>query len=141
MKRILLVAVLVSVLCGCSKYAVEPTSNAIMVLTPYRHAGTWIFDDPRVGLIAEPFVSGVPEIIDKLIAEADIPDADKGFRLLFSAAPFPGWQEKLVWQGTELNGNWYSRDGTSERGWLCPALFAYFETAPREIYVKAESLQ
>ena len=23
-------------------------------------------------------------------------------------------------------------------GWLCPALFKYFKTAPREIYVRAE---
>jgi hypothetical protein len=26
-------------------------------------------------------------------------------------------------------------------GWQCPALFRYFETAPRELYVKAERLQ
>jgi len=24
-------------------------------------------------------------------------------------------------------------------GWLCPALFKYFEKAPKEIYVKAEA--
>ena len=138
MKRILLVAVLVSVLCGCSKYAVEPTSNAILVLAPYRHAGTWIFDDPRVGLLAEPFVSGVPEIIDKLIAEADIPDADKGFRLLFSARPFPGYQVKVLWLREEGSGNWYYSEKYDLEGWLCPALFKYFKEAPKEIYAKVE---
>jgi len=139
MKRILLVAVLVSVLCGCSKYTVEPTSNAILVLAPYRHAGTWIFDDPRVGLFAEPFVSGVPEIIDKLIAEADIPDADKGFRLLFSARPFPGYQVKVLWMREEAGGNWYYSEKYDLEGWLCPALFKYFKEAPKRIYAKAEA--
>jgi hypothetical protein len=25
-------------------------------------------------------------------------------------------------------------------GWLCPALFKYFEKAPKEIYIKAEPM-
>jgi hypothetical protein len=25
-------------------------------------------------------------------------------------------------------------------GWLCPALFKYFEAAPKDLYVKAEPL-
>lgn len=132
-------AVLVSVLCGCSKYAVEPTSKAILVLAPYRHAGTWSFDDPRVGLLAEPFMSGVPEIIDKLVAEADIPDADKGFRLLFSARPFPGYQVKVLWLREEAGGNWYYSEKYDLEGWLCPALFKYFKEAPKEIYAKTEA--
>jgi hypothetical protein len=40
-----------------------------------------VFDDPAVGLKAEPFVSGIPEMIDALVQ--DIPQADRGFRLLF----------------------------------------------------------
>ena len=42
-------------------------SNAIMVIFPYQHQEPWIFDDERVGLVQEPFVSGVPEIIDILV--------------------------------------------------------------------------
>ena len=45
-----------------------------------------MFDDDAVDLVQEPFVSGVPEMIDELVA--DIPDARRGFRLLFLAAPF-----------------------------------------------------
>ena len=55
-------------------------SNVIQVIAPYRHGGTWVFDDDRVGLLREPFVSGAPEMIDVLVA--DIPDAANGFRLL-----------------------------------------------------------
>ena len=62
-------------------------ANAIHVIVPYRHASTWVFDDPRVGLYQEPFVSGIPEMIDSIVA--NIPNAEKGFRLLFSSAPFP----------------------------------------------------
>ena len=32
--------------------------NAINVISPYRHHGMWVFDDARVGLVQEPFVSG-----------------------------------------------------------------------------------
>jgi hypothetical protein len=32
--------------------------NAINVISPYKHHGMWVFDDARVGLVQEPFVSG-----------------------------------------------------------------------------------
>jgi hypothetical protein len=40
----------------------------------------------------------------------DIPNARSGFRLLFSAAPFPGYRKRLVWQREEFGGNWYACD-------------------------------
>ena len=39
-------------------------ANAMLVIFPYRYEGTWVFDDERVGLEREPFVSGIPEMID-----------------------------------------------------------------------------
>jgi hypothetical protein len=70
--------------------------NQIMVIAPYwlEEAGTWVFDDPAAGLHQEPFVNGVPEMIDQLVQ--DIPNACGGFRLLFSASPFPGHQKQLT---------------------------------------------
>lgn len=114
------------------------TANTIMVIQPYWHAGTYVFDDPAVGLVQEPFVSGIPEMIDFLVK--DIPDARKGFRLLFSAQPFPGWQQRLVRVREDVGGNWYSAPDLGMEGWLCPALFKYFPAAPAELYVKAEPL-
>jgi hypothetical protein len=73
----------------------SPRENAIMVIAPYRYQGTWVFDDASAGLVKEPFVAGVPEMIDVLVK--DIPDAGEGFRLLFSAKPFPGHQKELRW--------------------------------------------
>ena len=66
------------------------------------------------------------------------PNAQKGFRLLFSATPFPGYKVKLEWRREEYGGNWYFSPDFKMEGWLCPALFKYFDEAPKEIYVKAE---
>ena len=48
---------------------VSPSSNAIMVIAPYRYNGTWVFDDTAAGLKREPFVAGVPEMLDVLVRE------------------------------------------------------------------------
>ena len=111
-------------------------ANSIKVLMPYKHAGTWVFDDRAVGLRQEPFVAGIPEMIDEMVK--DIPEADQGFRLLFSAHPFPGYSHKLSWRRGDQTGNWYYSEEYQKEGWLCPGLFKYYRHAPREIYVKAE---
>ena len=111
--------------------------NQIMVIAPYWHAGTWVFDDSDVDLVKEPFVSGVPEMIDDLVS--DIPNARQGFRLLFSASPFPGYQRKVTWVREEMDGHWYFDEVTDSEGWLCPAMFKYFDEAPAELFVRAES--
>jgi hypothetical protein len=113
--------------------------NSIIVIKPYRYSGTWVFDDPEVGLMREPFVSGVPEMIDRLVRH--IPSATGGFRLLFSASPFPGYQAAFEYVRDEMGGAWYrSEDAPEMEGWLCPALFRYFPEPPPRIYAKAESL-
>ena len=115
------------------------SGNALLVIMPYRSVGAWAFDDARAGLQAEPFVRGIPEMIDKLVAEAEIADADKGFRLLFSAQPFPDYQASMVWQRREMGGNWYYMEKYDQEGWLCPAMFKYFKRAPKLLYTKAEA--
>jgi len=127
------------VVLGSEMVTAKPmNSNSIMVIVPYRHAGTWVFDDERVGLVQEPFVSGIPEMIDDLVR--DLPRADRGLRLLFSAKPFPGHDIRLTWRREEDGGNWYWSGRHQAEGWLCPALLKYFEKPPPEIYAKAEVL-
>ncbi|HIK30390.1 MAG TPA: hypothetical protein IGS17_05180 [Oscillatoriales cyanobacterium M59_W2019_021] len=113
-------------------------ANAIMVIFPYRYENTWVFDDDRVGLVKEPFVCGIPEMLDLLVQT--IPNAECGFKLLFSQQPFPGYQIELTWQRQEFEGNWYRWQDCHLEGWLCPALFRYFDRAPGKIYAKAEPL-
>ena len=114
----------------------SPASNAIMVIAPYWYNGTWVFDDASAGLKREPFVAGVPEMLDVLVK--DFPTAREGFRLLFSANPFPGYQKKLTWLRGDTGGNYYRLDDPPMEGWICPALFRYYRSAPRNLYVKAE---
>jgi hypothetical protein len=79
-------------LCGETTRSVPPV-NALFVIVPYRYEGMWVFDDPRVGLSREPFIAGIDTMIEKIVTR--IPDADQGFRAIFSAAPFPGYTETL----------------------------------------------
>lgn len=112
--------------------------NFLMVIKPYWYNNTWVFDDETVGLRQEPFVLNIPDMITDLVK--DIPGARKGFRLLFSASPFPGYQVELEWVREECEGNWYRIKGHTLEGWLCPSLFKYFKVAPKSIFASAEKL-
>ena len=108
--------------------------NAINVIAPYRHLDMWVFDDERVGLVQEPFVCGIDTMLDLLTAP--IANAEKGFVLLFSVTAFPGHDLELVWLREDNGGNWYYSADLEMEGWLCPALFKYFDQAPVAIYIK-----
>lgn len=138
MRNILKVSIITITLfvCACNKQKPQSYTNSIMGISPYQYKGTWVFDDSSTGLKREPFVSGIPEMINYLIK--DIPNADKGFQMLFSSKPFPGYMMKVTWVRKEQGGNWYYCRELDMEGWLCPALFKYFKEAPKEIYVKAE---
>lgn len=110
--------------------------NAIHVIHPYRYEGLWVFDDPAVGLVREPFVAGADVMIDRMVE--GIPDADGGFTLIFSAGKFPGFQHEVVRRREEFEGHWYSSEELGLEGWLCPALFNYFETAPERLYIQVK---
>ena len=110
--------------------------NAINVIAPYKHHGMWVFDDPRVGLVQEPFVAGADTMIDRVVA--DIPDAEHGFTMIFSGAPFPGHQYRLDWKREEGGGNWYYSPQLDMEGWLCPALLKYFPDPPKQLFVQTK---
>ena len=120
------------------KPAAHLKQNAIMVIAPYQYQGTWVFDDPSVGLVREPFVAGIPEMMDILVK--DVPQAGKGFRLTVSAQEFPTFQKKLTWLRGNKTGNFYKLDEPPIEGWLCPALFKYYDEAPKELFVRADPL-
>jgi hypothetical protein len=40
--------------------------NALIAIYPYKFEGLWVFDDEKVGLVQEPFVSGADEIIERM---------------------------------------------------------------------------
>lgn len=144
-KRLLITLLFTLAIAGAVAWSVglfsgggRPPQNSILVIAPYRYEGTWVFDDDRFGLVREPFVGGVPEMIDHLVA--DIPNADEGFRLTFSAQPFPDYEKKLTWVRGDSVGNYYKLDEPPMEGWICPALFKYYETPPAALYVKADAV-
>lgn len=110
----------------------------------------WCFTDESVGLREEPFVSTINSFIDYLVK--DISNAKDGFSLMFSQYPFPDYTGLFVHVGEDECGigNYYKfvdivlTENRSEYdgavGWLCPALMKYFDKAPKEIYVKVESI-
>src|ERR1700730_7945811 len=106
--------------------------NSLFVIAPYKYEGMWVFDDPAVGLSREPFIAGIDTMIDKAVA--NVSNAERGFRAVFSQNDFPGATFKLQWRRAESDGNWYYSDEFKMEGWLCPALLKYFPSAPPEIY-------
>jgi len=110
--------------------------NAINVIAPYKYLDMWVFDDARVGLSQEPFVSGADTMIDRVVQ--GIPNAEQGFVMVFSAGAFPGHDIKLEWRRPDGGGNWYYAPALEMEGWLCPALFKYFDKAPAELYVQVK---
>jgi hypothetical protein len=106
--------------------------NAINVISPYKHHGMWVFDDPHVGLVQEPFVSGADTWIDRVVA--DIPNADKGFILIFSSTAFPGHQYRLDWRRAEAG-----EIGITRLIWTwragCAQLFSDTSLTPQLLYM------
>ena len=109
-------------------------ANSIMVIHPYKYEGMWVFDDDNAGLVKEPFIAGADDIIEKMVT--DIPNAYDGFSLVFASIPFPGFQIEFEWRREDAGGNWYYTKALNMEGWLCPALFQYFEEAPKYIYAQ-----
>ena len=76
---------------------------------------------------------------------------ESGFVLKFSDSEFQGSQMMVSRQREQNGGNWYkleqiNLDGKGlvkspvpHEGWLCPALFKYYDKAPQKIYVRVES--
>ena len=121
------------------------SKQRILTLHPYLFAGTtcWVFDDERTGLKEEAFVLGTSEMISRVVELKKIPNAAKGFLLSFSDQPFDNHDVERVWIRTQVGGgDWYEGDVLGEymENWLCPALFCYFETPPKRLFVWCDAL-
>jgi hypothetical protein len=114
----------------------DPNNNVSTTfeIHPYKIRGMWVFDDDRIGLEQEPFVSGADVMIDDFVQE--IPGAENGFTLVFSHRPFQGHLMQLEWQRNEYGGCWYTLRERNIAGRLSPALLRYYDTPPEELYVE-----
>lgn len=112
--------------------------NTINVIEIYKYHDIWVFDDESTGLIREAFVSGADLIIDKMVEH--IPNAENGFICIFSGKYFPTatYELKLKIRGDEKIGNWYTCEELGIDGWLCGALYKYFDVEPESIYIQVK---
>ena len=117
--------------------------NSIYTLEAYRHAGMWVFDDPAVGLVKEPFVSGADIVFDHIAGRHE--DFSKTTACVaFSTTPIPDHDVHAVLTGEDgHDGHFYKvekfKGDEAMEGfpfWLCPALLKYYDGAPSDIYVK-----
>ena len=133
--------------------------NTIHIIEPYKKYNTWVFNDKAKGIFQEPFVGATNTLIDRAIQEEGIPYATEGFSLSFSDTYFPTTQYVVTWVRSDAKeryswwnpmryfsmpssgGNWYKcKDLMEEEFWLCPALYHYFKSAPRYIFLKFEHI-
>jgi len=99
-----------------------------------------VFDDPNVGLVKEAFVGGADTMID--VATVSLPNANQGFIAVFSASYFPDAKIVLEWVREEGGGgNVYSWSEKEMEGWLCPALFKYFDQMPEKLFIHVKAIE
>lgn len=111
-------------------------SNSFPTGTDHAHDDLPVFDRSSLG-----------EMISRMIETKKIPNAAQGFAMTFGDEPFDGVDAELHWLRADepnsiMGGNWYSAviAGQEMQGWLCPALFCFFPTAPPRLFVRADQL-
>ena len=109
-----------------------------IVVEPYRVSGSWVFDFPPAGVIAQPFARGIPEMLDMVLARKHMENV-REFRLSFSSGPFPEWDGELVLVETEPGGPRYRLTGV--KGEPSGRLFLldfFFSEPPQKLYFRVE---
>ena len=99
--------------------------NSLGVIARYKYEGMWVFDDEAVGLVREPFVSGIDSMIDRLVD--GVPDAEKGFRFIFQPRLFPATLSSLSGGARSMAVIGITRLSSIWRFGPCLVLFKYFE--------------
>lgn len=122
------------------------SNNSLLTIHPYYHNGSWVFDDSRTGLIAEPFVSGADDLIDYLLNLKQIREKalKNGFTAIFGIHGFRGAEICLQFKYFESGGSVYEPRGLDDfrnaqgtrEVWFCPALKLYFADSPEDIWIR-----
>lgn len=137
--------------------------NSLFFISAYRKGKIWMFDDKQRGIIAEPFVLGASELIQKYLDRKGI-KATKDVPIIFSLQPFP--EAEVILSCTDKcypykiipgvytigkNGIKYPKmiedtnaepvsayyiDQEGDQCWLCPAQIKFFGRVADVIYAK-----
>ena len=111
---------------------VRSRTGNIITIKPYWRNGAWVFDDPVRGRWANPFLDRSPEMVDRVLRQAQLPPR-QSFVLTFADHDWPGVGYRFVldWVRENSAGHWYRWNGAEA---LYPALVRYFDTPPEQIY-------
>jgi hypothetical protein len=121
--------------------------NALHLINAYLESpgGLWVFDEPRFGLKAEPFVRSATDVIDRTLARKYPGERLKRCRILFSTKRMPHADLVIerIGDGADAaeSGCLYldHSEGLEAELWLCPAMCHYLgNTAPPRIYATFE---
>lgn len=139
--------------------------NELFFISTYRRGKTWLFDDVARGIVAEPFVCGASELIQKYLDRKDMKHKRKNVALVFSLQPFPDTDVILTCtekcHPLEITGytnstkagktmripqykedfsqeptSAYYTDQEGDKLWLCPAQIKFFGAVADTIYAK-----
>ena len=129
---------------GVSSAASDVYKRQIFTLTFYRHQGQWVFDDERRDIFVEPLVCCADDVFDVISGRCD-DDSINRCTVNFSSSHITGFALHATYLGPEFGGSRYNTaDMTPDAPfefWLCPALFAYFDRAPKDLYVQYVSIE
>lgn len=113
-------------------------ANAMLTIEIYKHSKTWCFTDEQRDLLHEPFVLGIPEIINTVLNDNKLYEEDTNYRILFADQDFPMSHGVLNKIRAESGGAWYKYN--DQEGWLCPATLAFFADFPEQIHFRLEKV-
>ncbi len=122
--------------------------NSLITVSPYYLNGLWVFDDPNIDLVKEPFVAGADDLINYVLSKNGILARAKeiGFNFIVSDNEFPGANVGLLlFTKFGFGGTFYETDTKSKYAefrnkenmnevWLCPALNLYYPESPNRLY-------
>jgi len=132
--------------------------NAVHRITVYRKAKSWVFDEPALGLIAEPFVAGASEIITSIKRAKNIRRRTLDITFSQGYLPFPdatlvctekvreveyykdrrGVLRFYTPKDAKYTSAFYKVVGTDQTCWLCPAQLKFFNNVAQMINIKVE---
>lgn len=127
---------------------VDFTKNAVKYIQLYKRGTVWMFDEPLMGIYAEPFVAGASQVIQDMIDSLDFLTNKETPQITF-AENMPDFDFKVYLNedfGNNASYTYYRFDEPNEAGnafkmdlWLCPCLSMYFNPSPKTICVKFQN--
>lgn len=110
-------------------------NNSIFTIFPYKIGNLWVFDDEKLNLYREAFVSGSSEFLDMITINPD------NCTIVFSDKPFPSAQYILDFIETiddGVGGTTYYCEALEHTLWLCSVLKMFFSSPPLNIYIQVK---